>query len=351
MPTKKELAKTLEALISNGLDFLEKSTKELETEPAFSVSHFATGIELLLKARLFSEHWTLVSTRPHSTTWSQIKDGGLMSIQASELTSAITSVTGTPLATEAKLLEKVFAHRNQALHFVPSQGVREIVAEQFRIWFYLHRHLTNTWKDVYSVFQTRITKVDDELRKHKKCLKVRFDELSKASRFKGPKHKGNLIVCPVCEFESGILEDSEAFLTELSCPVCVSVMEVADFGCGNWHSFADGFFGDIHCDCGEKHQASDLAALMDDQQPMSPKEQSIAGDTRFACGECLEPDTVVAHGSGYRCFACGETFDDGALDHCEWCNLGWVGYDCSETNWSGCEHCDGNAGHVMGKDD
>lgn len=351
MPTQKELTKTIESLISNGFDFLEKSTRELEKESAFSVSHFATGIELLLKARLFSEHWSLVSINPHSTTWSQIKDGTLNSIQASDLASAITSLTGTPLSKESELLKKIFAHRNQALHFVPSQNVGEIAAEQFRVWFHIHRHLTITWEKVYSGFKARIAKVDEELRKHKKCLEVRFDELTKSSKFKGPKHKGNLIICPVCEFESGILEDGTEPLTELQCPVCVTNIEVANFGCDNWHSFADGFSGSLRCDCGEEHHASDLANLMDDQQPMSPKEQSIAGDTRYCCGECLEMQTVVHTGVQYRCFSCGVTFDDSQLEHCEWCNEGWVGYDCSETGWSGCEHCDGNAGHVMSKDD
>ncbi|MDC3958923.1 hypothetical protein [Polyangium jinanense] len=351
MPTPKELKTRLDALIANGLHFIEKSATELEKEPEFSVSHFATGIELLLKARLFAEHWTLVASRPHATPWSQIKDGTLYSIQATELTDAITSVTGTPLKREAVLLKTVFAHRNQAVHFIPSQNITQIVGEQFRVWYHIHEHLVVTWKDVYAAFAARIATVDATLRQHKKCLEVRFEELTKEGIFKKPANEDNLTRCPVCEMKSGILEEGESYVTTLDCPVCDANMEVANFGCGNWHPFADGFVGVVACECGETHTPSDLARLMDDQAPMSPKTRSIVGDTRYSCGECLEMRVVVARGQGYRCFACGMEFDDSALQHCGWCDEGWVGYDCSETESSGCEHCDGGLSHAMSKDD
>lgn len=332
------------ALVANGLDFIEKSIKELNSEPKFSVSHFATGVELLLKSRLFSEHWSLVSARPHSTAWTAVKDGEFVSVQASDLTKSLSAVTATYLAKEQEVFKSVFEHRNQALHFVPSQDVGGIAAEQFRSWFYLHRLLTTTWNEVYATASQRIESVDESLRAHRDCLRVRFEELTKAKRFTKPSHTGNLTDCPICKHHSGILDDAKEHVTNLECPVCVTELEMANFGCGHWHNFSDGFFPEVDCDCGRTHGASDLAELMDDQQPMSPKEASVVGDTRAHCGECLTNSCVVRSGGEYRCFACGECFSDDALDQCGWCNEAWVGYDCSNTAWNGCENCDGREG-------
>lgn len=351
MPTETEVSTMLAGLISSGLDFVEKSIKELDPEPQFSVAHFATGVELLLKSRLFAEHWALVSATPHNTPWSAIKAGNFSSVQASDLTKSLTSITATPLSKEQEVFQSVFDHRNQAVHFVPRQNVGEIAAEQFRSWYHLHKLLTDRWSDVYASHAARIATIDASLRAHRVCLQVRFEELAKAHRFDGPAHAARLIDCPVCAHASGILDDAEEHLTALTCPVCVSDLEMANFGCGHWHVFSDGIYDDIRCDCGATHGASDLASIMDENAPLRWKDQLIEGDRRAHCGECLSSFCVVERGGGYRCYACGETFQDDAHDRCGWCNEAWVGYDCSDSGWGGCEFCDGHAGHIAAKDD
>lgn len=351
MPNAHDVSDMLSALISSGLDCVEKSIKELDSEPQFSVAHFATGVELLLKSRMFAEHWTLVSAHPHSTPWTAIKSGTFVTVQAGDLAKALTSITGTPLATEEQVFKSVFDHRNQAVHFVPGQNVGEIAAEQFRSWYHLHRLLTDRWQDIYADHATRIADIDQSLRAHRVCLQVRFEELTKARRFDTAAHAGRLIDCPVCDHTSGILDDAEQHVTDLHCPVCVSDLEMASFGCGHWHVFADGIYGEIHCRCGGTHTAPELASLMDESPPLRWKDQLIEGDPRAHCGECLNSFCVVSRGDGYRCYSCGEEFSEDALDRCGWCNESWVGYDCTDTAWSGCENCDGHAGHIAAKDD
>jgi len=43
------------------LDFIERSAGELQEEKSLPIAHFATGLEPILKARLFAEHWTLIA--------------------------------------------------------------------------------------------------------------------------------------------------------------------------------------------------------------------------------------------------------------------------------------------------
>jgi hypothetical protein len=54
---EKELAPETEALITNGLDFLNKAREELEGEQVkFSIVSFWTAVEILLKVPLVHEH-------------------------------------------------------------------------------------------------------------------------------------------------------------------------------------------------------------------------------------------------------------------------------------------------------
>jgi hypothetical protein len=121
MPSKDEVDKVFEALVVNGLDFIERSARELEEDPKFSIAHFATGLELLLKARLFAEHWSLTATDPHSCSWTGLKEGRVHTVQASDLCSAIRTTTGTSFQYSKATFAAVFAHRNKALHWIPSE--------------------------------------------------------------------------------------------------------------------------------------------------------------------------------------------------------------------------------------
>ncbi len=53
-------------LVENAFSFINKALDEFPSEPKFSLIHFATGVELFLKARLMAEHWSLIVARKQS---------------------------------------------------------------------------------------------------------------------------------------------------------------------------------------------------------------------------------------------------------------------------------------------
>ena len=53
----KEIVTTL---LDNAFDYLEKSAKEFDSDPKYSVINFFSSVELFLKARLACEHWSLI---------------------------------------------------------------------------------------------------------------------------------------------------------------------------------------------------------------------------------------------------------------------------------------------------
>lgn len=138
-PTQVELKAVFAALVGNGLDFFERSAREIDKDQKFAIAHFAIGLELILKARLFHEHWTLISTEPHKCAWSTVKSGTVHTLAASDLCAAITTTTGTPLTHEARAFKTVFEHRNRVLHWTPQLDLAVTVAEQCLAWHFLRQ--------------------------------------------------------------------------------------------------------------------------------------------------------------------------------------------------------------------
>lgn len=345
MPDEAERAAMLGALISNGLDFVERAVSELKeaSAPKFSIAHFATGIELLLKARLFHEHWALVGSTPHSVNWTAVADGTFITVQASQLVAALETLTPTSLRREKEAFEAVFKHRNQVLHFVPRAKERvPTAAEQLRSWYFMHNLLVDRWGHVYQAHATRIDEVDVSLRSQRAYLQVIFDDLTQTRALERDTKRAGVIACPSCEFMSGVLDAPSAFRTLMKCAVCKVCIEMRDFGCGNWER-ADESLDEEPCACGLRHTEFDLSYFEDGGPTSSTVELDIVN-----CGSCLRDSTAQVAKAVYRCSSCGAVFARRDVKRCEGCGQGWVGYDCTGTEVAGCEFCDPA---VEGEDD
>lgn len=346
MPNDEEFKKVFDSLVKNGFAFLKRATDEVTTSPKLSVADFAAGLELLLKARLFDEHWALVSARPHGTRWESVRNGSLKTVGAADLVDAIAAATDTRLDAEKKVFGEVFDHRNRALHFVLSEDSHSVIAEQFRGWHHLHQLITERWSTIYHGHEPLIQALDRSFRKHKEFLDVRFAELQKAHRFSAADSDDALMNCLVCGHASGILQSPAGVLSSMDCPVCLANLELARLGCGNWIDRTNGFFGYLECECGSTHSPEDLARLVDDSLPMSPKEQYVAGDPLLHCGACFQYHSVAPYRGALLCVGCGTRFELDDRDDCGWCTEAWAGLDCSETTFIGCEFCEGRAGEI-----
>lgn len=267
MPEQEKLAQMFDSLVSHGCSFLERSNTELQDEPHFSIVHFAAGLELLLKPRLFYEHWSLVSAQPHNTPWESVENGSMTSISAKDLVNAISRVTNAQLRKEEKIFKEVFDHRNRSLHFLPGDDTQTVAAEQFRSWYYLHPLLAERWKDIFTSHRERIANIDRSFRTHTACLAVRYEELRNSNRFSAASNEDSLTLCLVCNFESGIVADATSPITLMECPVCLSELTVANFNCGQWHDISEGIFDSISCENSGKHTAQELAELIDETPP------------------------------------------------------------------------------------
>lgn len=330
--TGEQLDEVFTALVTNGFDFFVRSAHEFAKEQKFSIAHFATGLELLLKARLFHEHWTLIATEPHNCAWTGVKDGTVRTIQASDLCAAITSTTGTPLNHEKAAFESVFKHRNRVLHWSPNSELAATVAEQCLAWHHLRALLTGPWNQSFAPFKTRIEEVEKLLRAHRQYLQVRYDQHLK--KLNGMQQAGRVLTCPTCGFRAGVAEDESKRVLSFECHVCGYTASAARVSCDALYALDD--LPIQECECGDEHDRQELIDALDTSGPKDDPE-------RGCCGECLEvEETVVPDGGSYVCVGCGTQFDVVDATWCEWCNERWFGWDSEGSYLTGCEHCDGH---------
>ena len=68
-------------VVENAFDFFKKSLEEFDKEPKYSVIHFHAAVELIMKARLLWEHWTLIITRPETANLKSFRSGDFQSVR------------------------------------------------------------------------------------------------------------------------------------------------------------------------------------------------------------------------------------------------------------------------------
>lgn len=342
MPTEEEVAEMFDALVSNGLEFVEASIEELlANRQTFSVAHFATGVELLLKARLFKEHWTLVAADPHGCAWTGLKDGTVSTTPASDLCDALTRVTGTPLADEKVTFKGIFDHRNRALHFIPSPDRAGVAAEQCSAWYSLHNLLTHArrWGQHFEPYADRVRAIDARMLEYRPYLQARFD--AQSTRLAGLDKAGRVFECPACHFRSAVLPDKARMISAFECPVCNAEDYVALVSCGARIPLEE---IPLDCSCGGEHDREELLEALDPTPSLGPKDSLTYEADRGYCGECLDLEISVApQAGGYVCVNCGVEFEAAAISRCDWCNETWANYDTEFSYYTGCEWCDGHS--------
>lgn len=159
--TKEEL---FDALVKNAIDFLDSSLDHLDKRPKNSIVDFYTSIELFLKARLMSEHWTLILSKPETANIDSFQVGDFHSVFLEDAIKRLRSIVNEPL--EQNTVDNFKAlgeHRNQIVHFAHSDYMdldatkAGVVVEQWSSWHHLHTLLTEKWKGVFNPYQEEIS--------------------------------------------------------------------------------------------------------------------------------------------------------------------------------------------------
>ncbi|MFC9261266.1 serine/arginine repetitive matrix protein 1 [Streptomyces hydrogenans] len=136
--------------VRNGLDYLASVVKHLdETESEvtpsdvkYAVLHLQAAVEVLFKARLLAEHWTLVFTHPGDATSKALDDATLKSVTPEQAITRLKNIAGVPISDkEEKALTRLTTDRNKLQHFGLTDNARAVEARAGAVLDFLIRFI------------------------------------------------------------------------------------------------------------------------------------------------------------------------------------------------------------------
>ena len=340
-----------DSLTRNAFDFLERAIAEFDKSPKYSVIHFCAAVEMLLKARLMKEHWSLIVSKPDQANLAKFMAGDFSSVTLEDARARIRDVAGEDIGDDAYNSFRALAnHRNKMVHFFHNgldsddKAKAQIVAEHCRSWFHLHR-LLNRWNGYFHDIGSEITRADRAMKGHRKYLAAKFKALKPdldAARKAGNAPK----TCSACGFGAAIPDALDDQIASLCCLVCdhtETQVELECPHCGEPIVIAtEGYATCEHCE--ERIEPEHLVDALT-KDVVGTKDYFETG-LPANCGNCEGYHTVVERGGHYFCTNCFDIFDD--IEQCQWCNENNTG-DMEFSYANGCGHCEGQWGQVKDK--
>lgn len=196
-------------VVDNALSFLNSSIVNIDKSPKNSIIDLYTAIELLFKARLMKEHWSLILAKPENANIQKFEIGDFQSVYLEQAQKRLTNICKETFEKEAiDNFLSLGMHRNQIVHFAHTNfGENEtaVVIEHWASWFYIHDLLKNQWLNFFSEFQEEIDSIHTNVLKNAHYLDAVYK--AKTALIDIEVKKGNQMVkCPSCGFLSATIE-------------------------------------------------------------------------------------------------------------------------------------------------
>jgi hypothetical protein len=304
-------------------------------------------LEILLKARLLLEHWSLILKKPEDASPIQFESGNFISVTMDEATKRLQNVAGQTFSSEeSRCFQKLRDHRNKVVHFFHDAYSRkasdtllqEIVAEQCKAWFYLHQKLVGSWADQFDEYQKAIGRLDKTFHEHRAFLKAKFDalrpnidrEAARGIEFNScrvcgcPSARVSEVAEPSYESECVVCGADHSFI-RMPCPKCRKETEIDDLAsaiCDNEECNSEISLADVVKKYGSSHNPAD-----GEESPLA------------YCAACEHPEeSVIPLGDRYYCLWCNQWYDK--VENCEYCITSLVGFDPDGSYLYGCFLCE-----------
>lgn len=199
-----------ELLVINAIDFFDQSIEEFKKKPKYSVIHFASGIELFIKARLAYEHWTLIaaSIDDKECRFNDAVSGKMKTVTVEKAKERLKRLelidkNGKYIAMMFQAFDQLASFRNKIIHF--SSAIKEekntIVSLQCQVWYYLYDLLDTSWKDIFESCWEDIQALNNRMRTYSIFLDEKFNILK--TEIETERNAGTLYQkCVVCHHDS-----------------------------------------------------------------------------------------------------------------------------------------------------
>lgn len=320
MATKNNENKTVLNVLRSGLDFILTAIEHLRNDTdtrnlVYTVLFLHAGVELILKARLENEHWSLVFQDLKKTDWSSYLSSDFISVSGEECLNRLHNIcriqfSNSHLAAIRSLRKK----RNKLEHRGVADHPDALIASsidvlEFVLWF-IPEQLPFFSKD--KEILGLLKKIHLNLRGFLKIVSQRSKEIEKDLDYS----KEIIIQCPVCGQNTMVIDDGT------KCMYCGYSADGEDAA----HEYIYSIFGLSW------RQVADGEIL-----PI------------YRCPDCWSDSLVnttyrlgMVH-EKFVCFNCGNSWMDNEISFCDDCGAPFIGHD-------GSSYCDDCFEIKMGKD-
>jgi len=306
-------------LTENGLAFLHRSVGEMSGSAtlrslSFAVVDLAAAVEVLMKARLVREHWTLICSEPDKATVTQLMAGTAKTVTPDQAIKRLENVVGVAMSDgghAARVVELV-SLRNRAIHFamvgIDPVGLQGPLGRglDFVLWFLDTEFREQGDETVQELIEDSIERLTTEVGQLKALVAARLasiaEELDTAEL---------CVECPRCRQPTLMLLDGQvsrcAFCLwkPIDGEECASEYAAAVLGTSHYEAVKDGGEWPVH-PC----TTCAATAMVEGIEQLRPDPASINRS---------EPLCDWKAPAYWGCFACGTTADRTELDHCTRC--------------------------------
>lgn len=291
-----------DGLAKNAIEFLLRALDQVESEPKYAIINFATGIELIFKARLALLGVEQIACNPINVDERKLAAGRLRTVGLELALERIEKVGDETIDRAiSKALDKVVKHRNKVIHFHhPDLDVvaqrEQVLKEMMVAWKQLFLLFNGRWRSLFTDYEESFGHIGLVLLSKVAFLSAVFDSVKNVP--------GALAfsTCPACGYKALDGQTGDRYRSEI-CRVC-------------------GY--------------------------EAPSHKGIQqGDEQFvaSCANCDGVETVVQTQFGFKCTECESVFSEAMS--CGYCNADWVGvgeFFCDSA--SGCDHCGGPLSNI-----
>lgn len=333
------------ALVASAADFIERAISEVDKAPRYAVVHFASGVEILLKARLAMEHWILVFADPGRASRAALAGGDFRSVSPGQAMDRLDDVLEAPLSRSARrAFEALSKRRNRYVHFVDparfvdgperERLVETVIEEQIRAWYELQRLLTRDWADGFAPHRDVVDRLGRAMHGQRRFLAHKADQLSReldAVRASG----GAVYPCDACGYDAVVEEVRYGDLVIARCRVCERETR--------WLWF-DPDETSAALRVGEEGillpptegRPLDVALVAKHYTPYQPQDERLVEPVAAYCGACELSDTPTVVP-----WPAGETYDSWEPEHGAPAPPLWLCVNCLDTpeTPTRCEWC------------
>ncbi|GGY71366.1 hypothetical protein GCM10010363_60830 [Streptomyces omiyaensis] len=231
--------------VKNGLDYLASVVKHLdetesEVSPSdvkYAVLHLQAAVEVLFKARLLAEHWTLVFTHPGDATRKALDDATLKSVTPEQAVTRLQNIAGVEISDkEAMALKRLATDRNKLQHFGFTDNARAVEARAGEVLDFLIRFIDTELQPYLEPADRLETELGlknlrEGLGNINAYVQQRMNRIGSELRKQGV--ESTTIECPACENVTLVLDEDPpvppagggAYAT---CRFCSSFFELGD---------------------------------------------------------------------------------------------------------------------------